>query len=159
MLLPTFGKPTSPTSAMSFSSSLTSRVSPSRPFCAYSGAWLIELLKCTLPSPPLPPFKNSSRCPSLVKSQSSSPVWASSTAVPGGTMRSRCSPLLPCILRPVPASPFCARMAFLPLYAASVCVLLSATKYTSPPSPPSPPSGPPKMTCFSRRKLTDPAPP
>src|SRR5882672_11808071 len=35
----------------------------------------------------------------------------------------------------------------------------SASRKTLPPSPPSPPSGPPRGTNFSRRKLTQPAPP
>jgi hypothetical protein len=38
-------------------------------------------------------------------------------------------------------------------------MLRSATAQTLPPRPPSPPLGPPKGMNFSRRKLTQPAPP
>ena len=53
--MPTFGYPTRPTSAIVFSSSTTQRDSPGSPFWATVGAWLVEVMKWTLPRPPRPP--------------------------------------------------------------------------------------------------------
>ena len=54
--LPTLGKPTSPTSASSFSSSTTSRLSPGRPALAKRGTCRVGVAKCWLPQPPRPPL-------------------------------------------------------------------------------------------------------
>ena len=53
--LPALGMPISPTSAISFSLRMMIFSSPGWPGLAWRGAWLVELLKCALPKPPLPP--------------------------------------------------------------------------------------------------------
>ena len=50
--MPTFGKPTSPTSARSFSSSRIVWLSPGRPGLAKRGTCLVGVAKCWLPQPP-----------------------------------------------------------------------------------------------------------
>ena len=55
--LPTFGKPTNPTSARSFNSKITSLSSPIFPACAKAGACLVEVLNLALPRPPFPPLQ------------------------------------------------------------------------------------------------------
>ena len=61
--LPAFGRPTRPTSAISFSRSQTSRSSPARPGLACRGARLTGPLKRVLPKPPLPPAASRSFAP------------------------------------------------------------------------------------------------
>ena len=52
---PAFGKPASPTSAISFSSSVKFLSSPGSPFSANFGARLEEVAKWEFPRPPFPP--------------------------------------------------------------------------------------------------------
>jgi hypothetical protein len=54
--LPAFGKPSNPTSAISFSSSMSSRFSPGSPRPDLRGVRLVLDLKRVLPHPPLPPL-------------------------------------------------------------------------------------------------------
>ncbi|MEO1278576.1 MAG: GTPase ObgE [Planctomycetota bacterium] len=63
VLLPALGRPTSPTSAISFSSRRMRLVSPSSPLVDCLGVWWVALLKCSLPSPPWPPCAAITRSP------------------------------------------------------------------------------------------------
>ena len=83
--LPALGIPSRPTSASTFSSSLSSRISPSSPRVNWRGARLTELLKWILPSPPLPPLARTVCIPSCAKSATTSPVSWSVITVPTGT--------------------------------------------------------------------------
>ena len=58
---PAFGRPTSPTSAISFSEKRSRRASPLRPCSAVSGAWRVAVAKRALPRPPRPPRATTSR--------------------------------------------------------------------------------------------------
>ncbi len=58
VLLPTLGKPSSPTSAITLSSSRRSRFSPGSPGSARRGARSTGVAKCLLPRPPFPPFRD-----------------------------------------------------------------------------------------------------
>ena len=77
-----------PTSARSFSSSCSSFSSPLVPGLAKRGAWLVEVAKFMLPRPPWPPFATTKRGQESPMSARSSPVAASFTMVPGGTLSS-----------------------------------------------------------------------
>ncbi len=59
--LPAFGSPTKPTSAMSLSSSRSSKVSPGRPPWNCLGEVLRDERKWKLPLPPMPPLAKSTR--------------------------------------------------------------------------------------------------
>src|SRR5207342_1177500 len=157
--LPALGKPSRPTSASSLSSRRSARVSPSPPGVERRGERLIELLKCMLPRPPLPPRATSRRSPLAVRSPMISSVSTLCTTVPTGTTIVMSSPPLPYIWRPMPFSPRLARNIFSWRKSTSVLRFSSACRYTSPPLPPSPPSGPPSGMNFSRRKLMEPLPP
>ena len=85
--LPAFGMPSRPTSASTFSSSLSSRRSPSLPSVFWRGARLVVDLKCMLPQPPSPPLASSTCWPCSVRSATISPSSASMISVPTG-MRS-----------------------------------------------------------------------
>ena len=63
--MPALGRPRRPTSAISFSRSQIVRSTPGCPALARRGAWLVEVLKCRLPKPPLPPLASSTRSPTL----------------------------------------------------------------------------------------------
>src|SRR6056297_566787 len=157
--LPAFGRPSSPTSASSFSSSFRCRASPGVPLVVLRGARLVELLKRVLPRPPRPPSATFSRAPSSARSPSTSPVSTSATMVPTGTLTVRSSPERPVLFRPAPPSPLSARNLRCTRKSASVLMPWSACSQTLPPWPPSPPSGPPRGMYFSRRKLRQPWPP
>src|SRR6056297_243824 len=157
--LPALGRPSSPTSASSFSSSFRCRASPGVPLVVLRGARLVELLKRVLPRPPRPPSATFSRAPSSARSPSTSPVSTSATMVPTGTLTVRSSPERPVLFRPAPPSPLSARNLRCTRKSASVLMPWSACSQTLPPCPPSPPSGPPRGIYFSRRKLRQPWPP
>src|SRR5690606_30110110 len=159
VLLPAFGKPSRPTSASSFSSSFSTRCSPSSPGVDCRGERLVELLKCMLPRPPLPPRATSRRSPWRVRSPITSSVSTLTTTVPTGTVMTLSSPPLPYIWLPMPFSPRCALNWRWWRKSTRVLRFSSACSQTSPPSPPSPPSGPPSGMNFSRRKPTQPLPP
>ena len=76
-----------------------------------------------------------------------------------GTRATTSAPRWPCCSLPRPCSPRLARRRGWYLKSSSVVRLGSTSSTTSPPSPPLPPSGPPLGRYFSRRKLTQPAPP
>ena len=46
------------------------RSSPGSPGLAWRGAWFLDVLKCALPKPPLPPFAIVTVCPTSVRSAS-----------------------------------------------------------------------------------------
>src|SRR5690606_36352844 len=159
VLLPAFGKPSRPTSASSFSSSFSTRCSPSSPGVDCRGERLVELLKCMLPRPPLPPRATNRRSPWRVRSPITSSVSTLTTTVPTGTVMTLSSPPLPYIWLPMPFSPRWALNWRWWRKSTRVLRFSSASSQTSPPSPPSPPSGPPSGMNFSRRKPTQPLPP
>src|ERR1044071_9273451 len=66
--LPAFGYPTNAASAIVRSSSRKYPCSPSSPSVYWRGARLRELLKCTLPLPPVPPRQSRNSSPSRVRS-------------------------------------------------------------------------------------------
>ena len=156
---PTFGKPINPTSAKSFNSNITSFSIPFSPPIANLGACLVDVAKCELPFPPLPPGNNSSFWPSFERSAITLPVSASFTIVPIGTFIIISSPLLPYLWPPSPFLPSSALNFFLNLKSINVFWFGSTSKYTSPPFPPSPPSGPPAATYFSLLNDIAPSPP
>src|SRR2546425_8333144 len=84
---PALGRPSNPTSASTFSSSLSVRCSPGSPGVAFRGVRLVLDLKLTLPSPPLPPRASNAACSCAARSATVSPVCASVITVPTG-MRS-----------------------------------------------------------------------
>src|SRR5690242_2148553 len=159
VLLPALGKPSRPTSAKTFNSSLSSRSSPGVPGVKRRGARLVELLKWMLPRPPLPPFATSSFWPCAVKSPINSSVSRLNTEVPTGTRIVVSSPPRPYMSLPMPFWPRCALNWRWWRKSISVFRPSSATSHTLPPSPPSPPFGPPNGMNFSRRKLAQPSPP
>ena len=67
--LPTLGKPTKPTSANNFNSSISLFLSPGKPFSAIFGTRLIADLKQALPLPPRPPLATTNSFLSSFKSQ------------------------------------------------------------------------------------------
>src|SRR5690606_6819028 len=157
--LPALGKPSRPTSAITFISKRSVRFSPGRPGPYWRGARLVLDLKRVLPKPPLPPCATFSVCPAVFRSPSSSPVSSSTIVVPTGTSTKRSSPPRPVQSLPEPPSPLRARKVRWMRKSASVLMPSFACSQTLPPMPPSPPSGPPKGMNFSRRKLTQPRPP
>ena len=159
MDLPTFGKPTSPTSAITLSSRFTQSSCAGFPGCAYFGTCMVEVAKCIFPRPPLPPFKIIWRWFSPDISAMTLLVSASRITVPSGTFRIRSFASLPWQRFLPPSSPSCALYFVLWRKSTSVLRPLSTSKITSPPRPPSPPSGPPFGTYNSLRKLTWPSPP
>ena len=72
---PTLGKPINPTSANSFNSKMISFSCPFSPSCENLGTCLVEVAKCTLPFPPLPPGSTSSFCFSSDKSARTRPCY------------------------------------------------------------------------------------
>jgi hypothetical protein len=83
--LPAFGRPSSPTSAITRISSRSRRFSPGSPGIALRGARLVLDLKRVLPQPPLPPRATSTVSPACSRSPSCSWVSSSITVVPTGT--------------------------------------------------------------------------
>src|SRR5512143_60578 len=156
---PAFGRPTSPISAISLSSSRRRRSCPGRPDSAWSGAWFTAEVNAVLPRPPRPPFATRSVSPGRVRSARTSPVSASVTIVPGGTAIRRSGAPFPCMFFPMPCWPRAALNRFRYRKSSRVERLGFTSRRTLPPFPPSPPSGPPRGTNFSRRKLTQPRPP
>ena len=157
--LPAFGKPTSPASAMTLSSSEIHRSSPLSPGSNCRGARLVDDLKWTLPRPPLPPFAATTSSPGSTRSLSTLPRSRSRTMVPGGTMSTMSSAFLPAHFAAMPASPLRAFQCFFMVRPARLSALGSARTMIDPPLPPSPPSGPPFGTYFSRRNVAAPRPP
>ena len=105
---PAEGKPTRPTSAKTFNSNLRLRISPGSPFSDNSGAGLAGVAKWMLPRPPRPPLATTSSCPFSSKSANTSPVSASLTVVPCGTLIYRSSADAPVIPFVPPLPPGCA---------------------------------------------------
>ena len=103
--LPTLGKPTSPTSARSFSSKITSRLSPGSPALAKRGTCRVGVAKWLLPQPPRPPRQRTKGSLPLMSAMIS-PLSASRTRVPRGTRMTRSSPFLPNFRLPWPSMPF-----------------------------------------------------
>src|SRR6185295_12637269 len=91
--LPAFGKPTTPTSASSFSSRWIQRSSPARPRSARRGARLVDVAKRALPRPPLAPRATTRRWPRSTRSPRGAPPSRSETVVPRGTRRTVSAPL------------------------------------------------------------------
>ena len=160
VLLPAFGLPTSPTSAITFSSRISVRLSPSPPGVNWRGARFVADLNRVFPLPPRAAAAGDDliagggqvfehvagsgidRRPCRGGRESRGPRhcgrgnWRCRRA--GPTRRSsgwRCES------------------------SARLSTPGVATKITLPPLPPSPPSGPPRGTYFSRRKLKQPSPP
>src|SRR5262249_52155530 len=77
--LPALGRPTRPTSAISFRRSHTQRSSPGQPGSARRGARLVEDLKAALPRPPSPPLASTARSPALVRSASTASLSSART--------------------------------------------------------------------------------
>ena len=157
--LPTLGKPTIATSAISLSSSRSQRSSPCSPCSANDGARRLLLRNRALPRPPSPAWAASHRSPWWRRSPSGSRLSWSSTTVPSGTLTSRSVPRAPWRLLPLPWVPFSPFRCGWSRNASNDATLRSATSQIDPPSPPSPPSGPPFATWASRRNATQPAPP
>ena len=157
--MPAFGSPTSPMSAMSRNSSRSHRSSPGSPFCACLGAWWVEVMKWTLPSPPRPPRATSTVWSLPTRSAISASVASSKTPVPGGTLRTRSVPAFPWRLALVPRPPESARKWWRCWKSRRVVWPGSTRRWTVPPRPPSPPSGPPRGTWASRRNVAAPSPP
>ncbi|CUQ36871.1 Uncharacterised protein [Flavonifractor plautii] len=105
--MPTLGKPTRPTSASSLSSRITCRSWPGRPALAKRGTCRVGVAKCLLPQPPFPPLASTKRSV-WDMSQIISPVSASRTTVPRGTLMTRSSPSLPEQRLPWPSMPLAA---------------------------------------------------
>jgi hypothetical protein len=158
VLLPALGKPTSATSATSFSSRSYQCSSPTSPCSANDGARRRLDRNRALPRPPRPPAAATQRSPGRDRSATTVPS-RSFTTVPTGTLTSVDDPVAPWRALPCPWAPLAARRCGWSLKASREATLGSATNHTSPPSPPSPPSGPPLATCASRRNDTAPAPP
>ena len=156
---PTLGKPTSPTSAIIFSSRIIFLSLAAPPASAKLGACLTEFLKLVLPLPPLPPLAATKLSPSSLRSLITRPVSSSMTTVPTGTLMMRSWPFFPKHFFFMPSWPFSASYFFLYLKSIKVRRFLSARKTMFPPLPPSPPSGPPSGTKGSRLKDTQPLPP
>src|SRR5215472_2975817 len=155
---PAFGKPTSPASAMVFSSSSSSRLSPGSPRSANPGALRFADASAAFPSPPRPPLAATNCVPAPTRSASTSPSGVLTT-VPSGTPMSRSAPSAPLRFEPAPALPLPARRSGLRWKSRSVATLRSTVKMTSPPRPPFPPSGPPSGLNFSRCIDAQPLPP
>jgi len=68
VLFPAFGIPTSPTSAMSFSSSLRFLSWPGFPFVVVLGVWFVGEAKDLFPLPPLPPRQTRTFISTLLRS-------------------------------------------------------------------------------------------
>ena len=156
---PTFGYPTSPTSAITFNSKRTQSSIAGWPGFANLGTCMVGVAKCIFPAPPLPPFRITSRIFFPDISAIIFPLASSRMIVPSGTFTIKSCPSAPWERRFFPSSPDCA--IYLRTWRKSFNVFrpLSTSKITSPPLPPSPPSGPPAATKSSRRKLTCPSPP
>ena len=105
MLLPTDGRPTSPTSARSFNSNFKYLVSPGSPFSENVGQGLLLVLKAVLPRPPLPPLAIIISESFSFKSQITLLVSRSVTTVPWGTLITISLAALPCLFLPSPFSP------------------------------------------------------
>ncbi|SKS30098.1 Uncharacterised protein [Mycobacteroides abscessus subsp. abscessus] len=146
---PAEGKPTSPTSATVFSSSVRSTSAPASPSKAKPGALRARDANAALPSPPRPPAAASKRAPAPTKSARMRPS-SSSTTVPSGTLRIRSSPLAPLRWPPMPWVPLGACTCGWKWKSSKVCTCGSTSRITLPPRPPLPPSGPPRGLNFSR---------
>ena len=157
--LPTLGKPTSPTSAITLSSRRTVSSLASCPGCAYLGTCMVGVAYHLLPLPPLPPFKMTSRSLPLLMSAITLPDTSSYITVPSGTLMIRSAPSLPWHNALPPSAPLSATYFLICLNSFRVLSPLSTSNIMSPPLPPSPPSGPPAATKSSRLKLTWPSPP
>ena len=157
--MPAFGRPTSPTSAITLSSSRSRLDSPFSPGVDSRGARFVADLKCMLPRPPAPPRAATISSAAAARSLITSPVDSSMMSVPGGTSRVTSAPLAPWRLAGPPDPPRSARHCLRCASAASESTPGAARMITLPPAPPSPPSGPPRGTYFSRRKLRTPGPP
>src|SRR5574337_270861 len=151
--------PSRPTSASSRSSSRRLRASPGQPGVFCRGARLVLLLKCRLPKPPSPPLASSTRSPGTSSSAITSSLSWSVTIVPTGMRSTMSGAAAPHWSDPRPGSPLRASWRRAERKSIKVFRPRSATANTLPPRPPSPPSGPPNGMNFSRRKLTQPAPP
>src|SRR5215210_5374426 len=155
--LPAFGRPTSPTSERTLSSSKTSRSSPGSPRSLKAGACRVEVAKEPFPRPPSPPPATTKEAPG--SERSASRPFSSKTWVPTGTSRCVSPPRSPARLLPEPCLPRSAFMTWRRAYGSRVVRSSVAWRITDPPSPPRPPSGPPRGLYFSRLKETLPSPP
>src|SRR5579863_4265064 len=156
--LPALGKPTSPTSAIVFSSRTRSCSWPGSPLRANPGALRRGLARAALPRPPRPPAAATNLVPTPTRSARTSPS-AVFTSVPFGTGMIRSVPSAPVRLEPSPCRPLPARRTGRRWKSSSVAELASTSKITSPPRPPLPPSGPPSGLNFSRWTEAQPFPP
>src|ERR1019366_8532692 len=102
---PALGKPTRPTSAMDLRTRRYSPCSPVWPGFARLGALLVDVLKCVLPQPPLPPLQSTILWPPSTTSATTRPVARSVTTVPRGSLRTASRPSLPLQSLPMPCSP------------------------------------------------------
>ncbi len=157
--LPADGKPTSPTSAITFSSSRSETSGTCSPCSAKRGSRRWRFAKATLPRPPRPPFDTVTRWPWRTMSATGAPVSRSRTTVPTGTDRTLSRPAAPDLIWPAPWLPSSPRWWGCRCRSSRDVMPSSPSRITSPPRPPSPPSGPPRGTWASRRNETDPLPP
>ena len=65
--MPALGRPTRPTSAITFSSRVIQRSSPGWPVSTCRGARLVRDLKCVLPCPPRPPRATTTESPACLQ--------------------------------------------------------------------------------------------
>ena len=159
VLLPAFGRPTSPTSAINFSSMSSRRSTANSPGVHSNGVCFSAPLKCSLPSPPMPPGATTAFWPGVIRSTKNSPVSASVTTEPTGNRISIPAPSAPWQLFCMPLPPSIAKKCERNENSIRVSRCGSATTTTSPPRPPLPPSGPPLGRSFSRRRCEAPSPP
>ena len=103
---PAFGNPTKPTSAKTLSSKFIHSSIPWVPGWLYCGACLVEVLKWTLPNPPIPPSNNTFSSLWFKISIEILSLSADFAIVPRGTSITTSFPFFPCFFEPCPPSPF-----------------------------------------------------
>ena len=157
--LPALGRPTSPTSASSFSSRRSQCASDWPPTVRSRGVWLVAVAKVALPRPPPPPAATCNVAPSWSRSPSTAASSRSRTMVPTGTSITKSDPEAPVRQLPSPGLPAGARYSTRSSMSKKVVSCGEARSITEPPRPPLPPAGPPRGANFSCRKATMPSPP
>ena len=125
---PTFGNPTSPTSASIFNSNSRFFSAPFLPCSAKFGTCLVGVAKCEFPLPPFPPLAIKNFCPSSDKSATTTPLSISFTIVPFGTEIYKSWPDFPIFLAPSPLLPSSALNFFLYLKSNNVLVFESTIR-------------------------------
>ena len=90
---PAFGKPTRPDVGDALQDQPKHAALARCPGLALRGARLVEVLKCVLPQPPLPPLQSTMRCPSSTTSATTCAVASSMTTVPSGSFSTAVRPV------------------------------------------------------------------